>query len=169
MTDQNTPPSPFVVDIVYRHPKPLLAEEPLRQAVVETLAAEGKTSASLSVVLTTDAEIHRINREFLQHDFPTDVISFSFDDAPVPGARVDGELVVSLDTARRQAAVQGWSLECEVILYVVHGTLHLCGYDDLTDEARPVMRQREREILTRLNLPLVGCVREPAEEDPWLA
>lgn len=148
----------YSIDITVRHATSAIAEDVLRQTVETTLAEENIPSAEISLVLTDDAEIHRINREFLGHDCPTDVISFRLNDdqpafrnGPSAAAHLDGELIVSLETAAKAAAVEGWSLESEVVLYVVHGLLHLCGYDDLTDDARPLMRRRERDILTKLN------------------
>lgn len=150
---------PLELEIVNRHGLLTVDHELVRRAVERVLAAERVVSAELSLVLTHDAEIHRINREYLGHDYPTDVISFSLapdGEAVASSHQVQGELIVSLDTARQVASAQGWSLQAEVILYVVHGLLHLCGYDDETDETRVIMRQREREILSGLGLPRGG-------------
>jgi probable rRNA maturation factor len=145
------------LEIANRHPSLTAADDVLRRAVLCVFAHENVTASDVSLVLTGDEEIHRLNREFLNHDYPTDVLSFplSDDDSPSASAasqprRVEGELIVSLDTARRVADREGWSLEAEVVLYVVHGLLHLCGYDDQTDVTRLMMRKREREILSAL-------------------
>ena len=69
---------------------------------------------------------------------------------------MDGELIVSTETAVREAHAHGWLAEDELILYVVHGLLHLCGYDDLTDDARPLMRSRERQMLALWELTPTG-------------
>lgn len=116
-----------------------------------------KSSESRRVVVTLvdDAEIRRINAQFLQHDWATDVISFPLeDDAATLGVDGDllGELVVSMETARREAERVGWSLDDELLLYCVHGLLHLLGYDDLDEESRRTMRQKEREVLARFQL-----------------
>lgn len=153
-------PDRYQIAIVQRHGGPAICEDLLRGTVAGTLAAEGVPEAEISLALTDDAEIHRINREFLEHDYPTDVISFALpieDSLPAnsanpPSSRIDGELVISVETAAREAAAQGWSLESEVILYVVHGLLHLCGYDDQIDAARRQMRNRERQIMSLLNV-----------------
>lgn len=119
--------------------------------IISSLPVRG----SVTVVLVTDEEIHRINREFLQHDWATDVISFAYQeesDAGSLASEIDGELVISVDTAREQAEKHGWSLDDELLLYFTHGFLHLCGYDDLTDEERPRMRQKERELLSIFHL-----------------
>ncbi|MCA9089076.1 MAG: rRNA maturation RNase YbeY [Planctomycetaceae bacterium] len=130
----------------------------LEARLVQTLQAEHVAGASLSVAIVTDEAIHAVNRDHLGHDYATDVISFLYsDDAPDPGSDstaprgagkvIDGELVVSAETAVREARRFGWQPQDELSLYLVHGLLHLCGYDDLTEEELPLMRQREREIL----------------------
>jgi probable rRNA maturation factor len=143
----------------------------LKSVVERVLSDELVECATISLALVDDAKIHEINRQFLGHDYPTDVISFRLDDdvhrtvadqSEVGHESVDpfprvgdseklpsltGELIVSTETAIREAVAHGWSPRAELVLYVVHGLLHLCGYDDLTDEARPAMRSRERELL----------------------
>ena len=141
----------------------------LRAAIARVLTAERIASAEISLALVDDAEIQRVNREFLGHDYATDVISFVLNDeasplddessnrvAVVVPPRLEGELIVSTETALREAAAHGWTPADELLLYVVHGLLHLCGYDDLTDEARPVMRAREREVLAGWQLVPTG-------------
>ncbi len=128
----------------------------LSQRLETAVAAEAPASVELTIMLVDDAEIRRINREFLNHDWPTDVITF-VDEVPAAtetpdmvrgyGRDITGELVVSVETAQREAPRHGWGIDEELLLYSVHGWLHLCGYDDLTDEERPRMRQREREIM----------------------
>ena len=182
----------FSIDIADRQ-SCLVPDEPrLREAVARVLTEEHVHSATISLALVDDAEIHRVNREFLGHDYPTDVISFRLDEdgsqgsgrglrvegrglrargseegtpcllpGPQPSTlnpqpHLDGELIVSTETALREAAAHGWSPQDEVLLYVVHGLLHLCGYDDLTDDARPAMRVREREVLAGWQLVPTG-------------
>lgn len=135
--------------------------ERVEEIVIRTLQAEGVTAAQLAVALVDDLQIHEVNREHLGHDYPTDVISFLYEStagdgtAGCPrgfGKQLDGELVVSTETAVRLADSQGWGAVEELTLYLVHGLLHLCGYDDLTDEERVIMRQREIDILQIWNL-----------------
>jgi probable rRNA maturation factor len=130
--------------------------ERLEQRLQMAIVAESPADVDLTVVLIDDAEIHRLNREFLKHDRPTDVNNFFDEDAEEnpdsDGIRgcdrnLTGELIISVETAQREAVRQGWGIDDELLLYSVHGWLHLCGYDDLTDEERPRMRQREREIM----------------------
>jgi probable rRNA maturation factor len=82
----------------------------------------------LSVLFTSDAEIRKLNHLFRQKDKPTDVLSFSQQEG-VHGGSVLGDLVISLDTAKRQAKEYGVTLNQEVLRLIVHGLLHLYGYD----------------------------------------
>jgi probable rRNA maturation factor len=150
----NAAPLPFEIEIVHRETSRLpVSDDHLRQAATVTLASENIRSAEISLVLTDDAEIHQINIDFLGHDYPTDVISFLLNDDEVSGdvTQIDGELIISVETAERAAREHGCSPASEVILYVVHGLLHLCGYDDQTDLARLEMRQRELEIMKQID------------------
>lgn len=154
------------IEISVQMPMDCIDESLLKQGIERILYDEGVRHAEISLAIVGDTEIHRVNREFLGHDYPTDVISFLLSDPdsienqePVTDSPeseaipedsagcLQGELVVSVETAIREAQSHGWSPRAELLLYVVHGVLHLCGYDDLTDEARPLMRSKEREIL----------------------
>ena len=111
------------------------------------LAGEGVTAACISVALVDDAAIHAINRRHLAHDWPTDVITFRLSD---PESDVlEAELVVSAEMAATTAREAGTDPGAELALYVVHGLLHLCDFDDATDEDARLMRAREDEVLRR--------------------
>lgn len=139
----------------------------LCRAVEHGLKVEQVASAVLSITVVDNAAIHEINREHLQHDYPTDVISFQLDwscpDASADeraqlfsgrseGASVEGEIIVSAEYASEMAAECGWSVQNELTLYAIHGMLHICGYDDLTVNEKDIMRSRERAILLGLGL-----------------
>jgi len=137
-----------------------LAAARLKMVMQTVLDDERVAAAELSLAIVSDEEIHRVNREHLDHDYPTDVISFLYSSASSApkskgagrarrgdGLSLEGELVVSDETARREAPKHGSSPQSELELYVIHGLLHLCGYDDLTAPERRVMRRREREIV----------------------
>ena len=96
------------------------------------------SSATVSVILVDDAKIHAMNIEFLQHDYPTDIITF-----PLEEDCIDGELYISVDTAAKQAADYGVSLTNELMRLAAHGTLHLVGYDDATEAERKEMSRLE--------------------------
>lgn len=103
----------------------------------------------VSVAVVDDELIHDLNRQFLDHDYPTDVLSFTLEDEP---PRLEGEIIVSLDTAIRHAAEVGWSASDELLLYVAHGALHLAGFRDknLNDSAR--MHTAEAALLAQLGV-----------------
>src|SRR3954465_11327698 len=114
----------------------------LREAARAVLEGEGVAAASVSLAFVDDAPIHRLNKQFLDHDEPTDVLTFPLSG---PGAKtLDGEVVIGAEVARVQAAERGHAEAAELALYVVHGLLHLCGYDDTTAAAARRMRDRER-------------------------
>jgi probable rRNA maturation factor len=117
----------------------------VRALVEAVLRGEGVEAATISVAVVDDRAIHRVNREFLGHDHPTDVVSFVLSDDDEPLA---GELVVSAETAVRVAERIGATPWNELALYVAHGLLHLCGYDDLDEESAAVMRTREEAALS---------------------
>lgn len=107
------------------------------------------THMEVSLAVVDDKTIHELNREHLDHDWPTDVISFLFES---DGSYVDGEVIASADTARRLSEVAGWPPTDELLLYVVHGLLHLAGLDDVQPDDRRVMRQAELDCLTALQV-----------------
>lgn len=121
----------------------------LRRAVEMVLVDAGINEGSVSLALVDDATIHELNKRFLAHDEPTDVLSFALEQR---AGYLEGEIIVSGDTAVRSGRRFGWPAEDELLLYVIHGTLHLVGYDDLAPAAQAAMRLKEREYLGRFGL-----------------
>jgi len=113
------------------------------------LAGERFESAEVSVAVVDDARIHELNRRYLNHDYATDVLSFVLDERP---GHVEGEVIVSVDTAVRSAERFGWEPCDELLLYVVHGTLHLTGHDDHDPAALATMREAERQYLAKFDV-----------------
>lgn len=107
--------------------------------------------AELSITFAGDALVRRLNREFRGEDAPTDVLSFGQEGdgfaVPDGASRHLGDIVISVETAQRQASEHGLSLGDEVGHLVVHGVLHLLGYDHEAPADEAVMRQREDVIL----------------------
>ena len=112
---------------------------PLRQAVRTVLDGEGYADAEISIALVDDATIHQPNKRYLDHDEPTDVLSFPLGQKPLAG-----ELIIGYQVAQRAAAEHGHDFLAEVALYVIHGLLHLAGYDDKTERKAREMHDRER-------------------------
>jgi probable rRNA maturation factor len=129
-----------------RHP---VDEKRLLRAVRRILKDEGIRHGSISLAVVDDPTIHALNRRHLKHDYPTDVLSFVF--AAEPG-RLEGEVIVSADTAAACCRRFGWTADDELLLYVIHGMLHLVGCDDTRPSMRRAMRQRERHYLELFQL-----------------
>lgn len=132
----------------YEYP---LEFQQLKDAARAVLKGEGVTACKVTLAFVDNPHIHRLNKQFLQHDEPTDVLTFPYSD---PGAKtLEGEVVIGYEIAKEYAADRGHDLNLELTLYVIHGCLHLCGHDDTTDKAAQEMRAKEREYLTKLRLP----------------
>jgi rRNA maturation RNase YbeY len=119
---------------------------PLRaaQRLLETAAqGEGAQLRSVSLVFVDDRTMRELNRRYLRHDRTTDVLSFSYGTR----RRLEGEIIVNLDQARRQAPTFGATYRHEVSRLIVHGLLHLAGHDDRTDAERARMHRREDRYL----------------------
>jgi probable rRNA maturation factor len=128
----------------------------LRRAVATVLAGESVTSATISVAVVDDPTMRDLNRRYLNHDYNTDVLSFLLEETD---GQLDGEVIVSADTAIIRAEEFAWSAGDELLLYVIHGTLHLTGYDDHSDADRGRMRRKEMQYLNELGL-------DPERADP---
>jgi probable rRNA maturation factor len=120
----------------------------LERAVREALASEGAEEAEISVTFLDDEEIAELNRRFLGHEGPTDVISFALHDEGAPPL---GDVYVGLEQARRQAAEGALPLDEELVRLAIHGTLHVLGHAHPEEpEARPGSEQyRRQEALVR--------------------
>ena len=106
-------------------------------------------AGSVSLAIVDDTTIHELNRRYLGHDYPTDVLSFVYQQQ---SNQFDGEVIASAETAARLAAQNGGSFCDELLLYVIHGILHLVGLDDQNEEDRTTMRQYERKYLRHFGL-----------------
>lgn len=116
--------------------------------------------SELSIVLTNDARLKELNRDYLGIDAPTDVLSFPASETdPETGARYIGDILISIARAESQATAAGHPLESEVQLLVVHGVLHLLGHDHAEAQEKARMWQAQAEILAQLGLANVQ-VRE---------
>jgi len=130
------------------------SEDLLKRAASAALAHQSVSPDSeLTIVLTDDARLHELNRDYLGVDAPTDVLSFPASETdPETGARYMGDILISVPRARAQADAAGHALESEVQLLVVHGVLHLLGHDHAGTEEKARMWQVQAEILEGLGL-----------------
>ena len=119
------------------------------RAVLEYETQDGE----LSIVLTDDARLQELNRDYLGIDAPTDVLSFPASETdPQTGARYIGDILISVPRAQSQADAAGHTLESELQLLVVHGVLHLLGHDHADPKEKKRMWQAQAEILKSLDL-----------------
>jgi probable rRNA maturation factor len=116
----------------------------LVDAARRVLAGSRFTAATISLAVVDDPTIHDLNRQFLEHDWPTDVLSFVLDTA---NGRLNGEVILSADTAANIASEGKWPAADEQLLYVIHGMLHLIGMDDVAEAEAAKMRAAERYYL----------------------
>jgi len=126
------------------------------------LAALELPRAELSVLLTDDGEIHRLNREHRQKDKPTDVLAFAMDENVPDPAGILGDVVISLDTAERQARARRRPLLEEVRFLLAHGVLHLIGYDHAEPAEKREMVAMTRRLVRLAPLPEVPLRRPRA-------
>lgn len=124
--------------------------DPLIEIATAILNDHGFTKGELSIALVDDPTIRNLNKQYLNHDWETDVISFVLDEGE---SWLTGQLIVSTDTASRVAEELDSTCEAEMALYVAHGTLHLVGFDDLEEEAATEMRAAERKYLKQFSIP----------------
>lgn len=152
--DQEPPERRHRISLANETETPVDAEQ-FELAIRWALADSPYDEAIVSIAIVDDETIHELNRQFLAHDYPTDVLSFTLEDEP---PRLEGEIIVSVDTARENAAEAGWAADDELLLYVIHGTLHLAGYLDKSPEDYKEMREAEAAVLDRL-----GVDRSPTD------
>lgn len=119
----------------------------------EAVLSHESTDGDLTIVSTDDAQLHELNREYLDIDAPTDVLSFPASETdPETARRYLGDILISIPRAEAQAYAAGHALEAEVQLLVVHGVLHLLGYDHAGVDDKARMWKAQVEVLERLGL-----------------
>jgi len=120
----------------------------VRRAVRTVLRDAGMRKARISVAVVDDETIARLNWQYLRHRGPADVLSFLLDQSD----GLEGEVIVGAQTALRAAPHYGWPPHDELLLYVIHGTLHLVGHDDTSPALHGKMQKRETEVLEKLGI-----------------
>jgi probable rRNA maturation factor len=164
----------YEIEISNRQSSVFFSASHLKLAIDRTLKLEHVSRAVIGLTIVDDEAIRVLNRQHLGHDFATDVISFPLEHQPgdiedpapslrAAGALIEGDIVVSAETAAAGAALHRWPIESELTLYVIHGLLHVCGYDDLTPSELAVMRLREQAAFDVLNMGPIPR-DEPVEE-----
>jgi probable rRNA maturation factor len=115
----------------------------IKKFLEKVITDENKKPGDLVFILTGDKSLLKINRQFLNHDYFTDVISFDYSEE----VTVNGEIYISIDTIRRNAGRYKTEIEKELLRVMIHGVLHLCGYrDDSSKERRKMFRRQEMRL-----------------------
>lgn len=117
------------------------------------LATLGEADAALSLSLVCDKAMRALNLKYRGRNAPTDVLSFPLDGAPAEAERLLGDVVISVETALRQAADYDAPLQCEIYRLLIHGMLHLKGHDHERPAERRVMEREERRLADAIALP----------------
>jgi probable rRNA maturation factor len=143
---------PITVEIVNRQKAVPLDAAWLGRVARRAVTAIGAEAAAITVVVVDDKRIAALHNEWLGIPGPTDVLTFDL--SAGAGQGLAGDIVVSVETARRVARELGWQARHELAYYVVHGLLHLAGEDDGTRGERRRMRRRERVVMAAAGLPL---------------
>ncbi len=142
---------PLTIEINAANKRHTVDSARLKKAVRLILKDAGIQSAEISIAIVADDKMHELNRRYLQHDYPTDVLSFVLARDKKAGS-LEGEIIASSDYAAREAADYGWTAEDELLLYVIHGCLHLVGHDDTTAKEKADMRAAEAKYLKQFGL-----------------
>ncbi len=129
--------------------RPQVKTGPIRKVVEATLAGEKRAEAEVSVIVVGDSRIRKLNRQYRGIDSPTDVLAFAMSEGDFTDLNPEllGDVVISADTAERQAAKAGHGVMEEILMLAAHGTLHLLGYEDETSSGRARMRRRAKKYL----------------------
>ena len=134
-------------------------EENVRAAAEKTAELYDVPNAEVSITLTNNEYIHKLNLEYRKIDRPTDVLSFALNESEEPDVEggpdvnVLGDIIISVERANEQAEEYGHSLKREMAFLTVHGMLHLLGYDHMEEEERKEMEEEQRYVMEKLGIP----------------
>lgn len=126
---------------------PLLDWERIEHWIRAVVKSHGFRLGQLTYIFCDDKRILEVNREFLEHDYFTDIITFDY----TRGTTVSGDMYISLDTVRSNAELVGSTYDSELLRVIIHGVLHLCGINDKGPGEREIMERNENEALSMLD------------------
>lgn len=127
---------------------PSLEKRNTSRWIKEIATDYGKKVGEIAYIFCSDARILEINKQYLNHDYYTDIITFDYCEANI----ISGDIFISVDTVKSNAEEFGVELEFELQRIIIHGILHLCGQDDKTPELRQEMTQKENMALNKLKI-----------------
>jgi len=120
----------------------------IKKWIKTTIKEEGHKLSELNIIFCSDAYLLHINQSYLQHDYLTDIITF---DTSEESNKIEGEIYISIDRVKENAASLNIPIYLEICRIIIHGVLHLCGYQDKTDSEKRIMSEKENYYLNRLN------------------
>lgn len=132
------------IDVQIHHATRALEPQLCRRVLRHVLEQQNAAVAELTLVLADHETVYQLNRQYLDHDYTTDVLAFGYGEE---GAPIDGEIYVDLDTAAERHAEFDTDFEQEALRYAIHGLLHLLGYRDKTDSDKQIMHALEDRYL----------------------
>jgi probable rRNA maturation factor len=146
--DEGEDGSPRRLDVSNCHPAYRVNQKVLRSIALEVLRAEKSSYQEIELILLDASEMQRYNAEFHEDDSPTDHLGFQYD---APAGKVSGDIMLCLDVCDDQAREYQQTFNCELARLVIHGILHLCGWQDSSTALRKKMTGREDQLLAILN------------------
>ena len=124
---------------------PALQKQNNNNWIKDTAAGYEKKVGDIAYIFCSDERILEINKQYLNHDYFTDIITFDYSE----GSIISGDIFISVDTVQSNSAEFGVSFETELLRILIHGILHLCGQDDKTPELRTEMTKKENSALEK--------------------
>jgi rRNA maturation RNase YbeY len=128
-------------------PKPSLKYTGVKKWLISEIENMGFVVGSINYIFCSDEYLLEMNRKHLEHDYYTDIITFNY----CEDKEISGDMYISVDRIKENSVLLGTG-DSEIYRVIIHGVLHLCGYEDDTDEETEAMRQKEDEALLRLDL-----------------
>ena len=132
----------FIEDINFK----FLRKQEIKKWLTKVAVAESKRVGEVSVIFCSDEHLLQINRQYLQHDYYTDIITFDYTEDKL----ISGDLFISVDTVKANAEEYKQAFDQELHRVILHGVLHLCGYDDTNPQQQKFMRAAEDKYLNLL-------------------
>ena len=126
--------------------QPLIDFEKIEKWIEQVAKSHNRIVGPLTYIFCDDEKIIEVNRQFLQHDYYTDIITFDYS----RGKRISGDMFISLDTVASNAELVGATYDAELHRVIIHGVLHLCGIDDKGEGEREIMEGFENKALAML-------------------
>ena len=128
-------------------PMPAIKKRETTEWIKKVAASYGKKIGEIAYIFCSDEKILEVNRQYLEHDYYTDIITFDYTE----GNRISGDLFISLDTVRTNAEQFDQPYERELYRVIIHGILHLCGINDKGPGEREIMEEAENKALSYRN------------------